>query len=697
MAHNFAKLFVLKAACAAILSGFPARAGEVALENKSWIALFDMDSGALTKLESKSLRWTVEQRPAMGMSFRLNVPVANRDNFIFGQKQKAAQVKKISAHQVQLQWKNLVTENGSVLQIVFTEVVSLTNDALTFDATLENHSGWMISTVDFPYLGDFNPPAPDTPLEARHIWYGDLQSTNVYYGSSKDPGRQDFTAALASSQSLFCLIQSTKEGIYIEMQNPTQPYLLNFVFDKRGSNHLPTSPSHLEFFTSHFAYIRPYSTVKLVPVVLRGYKGDWHGGVDCYKEWRAIWFKEPPIPNWVKEVNSWQQLQINTPEQDYRVPYTNLVEYGQECADNGVGSIQLVGWNHGGQDAGDPSQDTDPGLGTWRQLHDAIAQIQANGVKIILFAKLTYADRTTAWDRDELCKYACVDPNGKKYEHGGFAYITPTELAGIDLHSRDVMDVLDPAYRDIATKEFKKILALNSAGWLWDEVCHHAGVEYNYALSHGYTPPGYIYAGDMPLDRQLWAAADQANTNFLFAGEAPGDWLMQYFPCSYFRIHADSVPVCRYIDPHAPLMVAVTGFDDREMLNLILMDRYIISYEPYNFKGYLTDFPLTLAYGKKIDALRRRYKDYLWDGTFRDTLGATVTGNGNIRYSVFVTATGKHAVVVVNMEPVKAITASVKLPHSGKLIVARPELPNPAPTPGVFEIPARSAAVVIEQ
>lgn len=38
-------------------------------------------------------------------------------------------------------------------------------------------------------------------------------------------------------------------------------------------------------------------------------------------------------------------------------------------------------------------------------------------------------------------------------------------------------------------------------------------------------------------------------------------------------------------------MVSVTGFDDRETLNRILMYRYLISYEPYDFKGHLDDFP----------------------------------------------------------------------------------------------------------
>jgi hypothetical protein len=175
------------------------------------------------------------------------------------------------------------------------------------------------------------------------------------------------------------------------------------------------------------------------------------------------------------------------------------------------------------------------------------------------------------------------------------------------------------------------------------------------------------------------------------------DWLKQVYPFSYFRISTASTPADRYIDPQAPLMVAVTGVDDRETLNLILLERYIISYEPYNFKGRLTDFPLTLAYGRKIDALRRRYKAYLWDADFRDTVGARVEADGSSRYSVFVAPGGRRAVVVVNMEPDKAIEARVELPQPGKLAVATPEQPDAQPTSGALRIPARSAAVVMEQ
>ena len=69
---------------------------------------------------------------------------------------------------------------------------------------------------------------------------------------------------------------------------------------------------------------------------------------------------------------------------------------------------------------------TDPGLGTWQELHDAIAQIQAKGVKMILFHKPVFADMSTDWYKEVLYKYECDDPYGNKYESGSFSYETPT-------------------------------------------------------------------------------------------------------------------------------------------------------------------------------------------------------------------------------------------------------------------------------
>ena len=681
-------------------------AAEVALEDGVLRATFDAGSGALTRLEYKATHWVIERRPELGVSFRLHAPLPNqRDNFVFGEKQRAASVEKLSAGQVRIVWKDLLSEHGGVLPMTLTATVTLKDGILTFAGSLANDSPLVVETLAYPCLGDLSPPAPDAPLRHREMYYANLMTREIYPKFANERGYWgvDFPQQSSSSSgSFFSLIQSANQGVYVEMHDPAQPYLLQYTFEQQPGliesigNRVPAAdamsgvPVHLEFRATHFIFAQPRSTTALIPIVLRCYRGDWQAGVDLYKEWRATWFIQPRVPEWAKAVHSWQQLQVNSPEEEFRVPYRDLAAVGDECVANGVAAIQLVGWNHGGQDRGNPSQDTDPGLGTWQELHDSIAHIQAKGVKVVLFGKFNWTDKTTAWYRRELYKHAARDPYGEEYEFHGYAYHTPTQLAGINTRRFAVMCPLDARWREIAVKEFQKLLALGAAGWLYDEVCAHGMVQYCFAPDHGHAVPEYIYAGDVPMAKALHLAAARQNPDFLFAGEAPEDVLLQYYPLSYFRITSDSTPVARYIDSQAPLMVAVTGFDDREMLNMALMYRYIISYEPYNFKGRLGDFPLTVAYGKKIDALRRRYHEWLWDAEYRDLLGAVVASDGSSRYTVFRTAAGKRAVVVVNQEPAAAITATVELSDPGHLVVVTPEQPEPRPTDGRLRIPPRS-------
>jgi len=685
-------------------------AGEVILQDHDFLVAFDPVTGALTRMEHEPTKWTVERRPALGASFRMLVPIpGRRANFVLGQKQKAASVVKISDSQVRIVWKDLASEHGGVLPITLTATVTLTNGKLTFDTTLENKSTCTVETVDYPYFGDLNPPTSNSTVAVRTMWYGNLGSDEIYpdFGNEKGYWGVDFPIkTFGSHRSNFCLIQAQTEGLYVELSDPTLPYYAEFTFEQHpGVVHgavVPKTdefsgfPVHQEFRVCHFVFANPNSTKKFAPVVFRGYQGDWHAGIDVYKEWRNTWFKTPHLPAWASDVHSWTMLRMNTPEEDYTISYKRFVEYGEEYAKYGVKAVQLIGWNIGGQDRDDPSQAIDPNLGTWQEFHDAIAKVQSLGVNVILFGKLNWADLTSQWYKDELYKYETKDPYGIRYEQGGYNYVTPTQLAGINTRRRAVMDFMDPAYREIALKEFQKILALGSTGWLWDEICHHAGVIYNFASGHGYVPPGYIYGGDLPLSADLRAAADKVSPDFIFGGEGPQDWLMQYFPVNECGVSA--TPVCQYLDTRNSVMIAgVSGFDDREQLNMILLNRCVIQYEPFLYKGHLHDFPLTMAYGQKIDDLRRKYKAYLWEGAFRDTLGADVSASAALRYSVYVAENGKRAVVVINPSSENAITAKVSLPNPGSLFVATPEQPDAIAVTGTVQIPARSAAVVIEQ
>ena len=159
---------------------------------------------------------------------------------------------------------------------------------------------------------------------------------------------------------------------------------------------------------------------------------------------------------------------------------------------------------------------------------------------MILFGKPSVAVLSSDLYKKELYKYAATDPYGDNYEHNGFGYNTTTSLAGIIAASGD-HGCCSPAYRDLATRQFQKILALaHPAGCLMRS--EHNPVLYSFSEDHGYKAPGYLFGGDMPMARQFRAAADKVNTDFLFSGEGPQDWMMQYYPLGYYRIGAGTRP-----------------------------------------------------------------------------------------------------------------------------------------------------------
>ncbi len=65
-------------------------------------------------------------------------------------------------------------------------------------------------------------------------------------------------------------------------------------------------------------------------------------------------------PDRVRDPHAWLQIHMNSPEDELRFRFTDLVQVGEECARHGVRAIQLVGWNDGGQDQNNPSHDPDP-------------------------------------------------------------------------------------------------------------------------------------------------------------------------------------------------------------------------------------------------------------------------------------------------------------------------------------------------
>ncbi len=322
------------------------------------------------------------------------------------------------------------------------------------------------------------------------------------------------------------------------------------------------------------------------------------------------------------------------------------------------------------------------------------------GVKVILFAKFTWADRATERFRTELIKQAVKDPYGDYQMHGGYEYQTMTQLLGINTKRLIPMCFLSEDYLQVCEEEFQKTLDLGADGILFDECLHHGPALLCFDESHGHRYGAPVYANDRLLIQRFAEMAHRQNPDFLFAAEAAYDWEFEAYHASYHRSESKHhIPLSRYMLPDVPLVTAVTGFNDRNMVNQCLLYRYAISYEPYNFKGHLDDYPLTMAYGEQMDALRTELRDYFWDGEFRHEVGTTVTVEGKPHhpYAVFLNReNGKPGVVVANYDEDKTITVRVSADDGSPLTRYR-LVDDPAwkSTEDGVVLPPCSAAVVI--
>jgi hypothetical protein len=542
-------------------------------------------------------------------------------------------------------------------------------------------------------------------------------NTRGYFGIDYPTQMAGSSHAVGAPMAPFMLLRGEKQGLYAGVCAPSAElvawmtelrpgYANSISLREPGGGSVPVGPSiagkdvHTRFAAVHVPYIQPGESRMLTPIALAAYQGGWQHGCELYRAWRRTWMRLPEIPAWASEPHAWQQVHINSPEDELRMRFTQLPTLAAECARHGVRAIQLVGWNDGGQDQGNPSHDPDPRLGTFEELKAAIASCHALGVKIILFAKFTWADRHTPRFRADLQRLAVKDPYGDFYHYGGYQYQTATQLLDINTKRLIPMCFLSDEYLQVCAEEFQKTVALGAAGILFDESQHHSPALLCFDQQHGHRSGAPVYANDRQLIENFRRIAEPLDPAFLFAGEACYDWEMQAYHLSYHRSESrHHIPLSRFLLPEALYMTAVTGFNDRNMINQCLLYRYIISYEPFNFKGHLEDYPATLSYGKQMDALRSEYREFLWDGEFHDILGAQVLADGRPHhpYAVFTSRqSGRAALVICNYDEDQPVNVSASL-VSGQSLQQFRLIDDPTwqPVGEVISIPPASAVVVM--
>ena len=705
------------------------------LETASLVLKFDRRSGSLCSLYSKASDWEILNRPHLALSWRLMLPLEDhsvrgdhgrRNNNAWGHKQPRAPKSACSGSKVEFTWDHIVSEYGGEHDITVKTVCEIVRDQAVFRMHIRNNDRVFVENVYYPYLGDLHRPAGCERFALSYGHYMDMCDFELW------PTFETPTA----THSVDCPTLS----INPEMDNPPMfPFAL--AADERGNGlyigaaqrRMEAATWHAEalpgwrnsndfrlfsedrafgmdvftrFAVAHMPFIAPKTEFDLLPFALEGYRGSWETGAACYTrisgDWDAQTQNKYVRPGWAQKPHAWLQVQLNSPEDELRIPFRELPKIGEECAQYGIGALQVTGWNIGGQDRGNPSHDPDPRLGTREELKDAIAQIRAMGVKVILFAKFTWADQSADEFEAVYAPLAIQDPYRNYYSYKGYQYMAASQLANVNTRRLIPMCFGSEAYREICNREFIKCVELGADGILYDECMHHSPALccFNTAHGHRYGAPAYGWDNQLSEGFRAILRERGLENKFLLAGEALYDFQFDEYDLSYGRTWGRGHrPVSRLMRPHGQIMTAVQGFDDRSMVNQCLLNRYIISYEPYFFKGRPSDYPQTVRYGMKMDCLRRDLAAYFWDGEWRGRLGGAVAaGDGREfgDYAVFRGADGTSGMVIVNYDEQNAVTVAPVL--DGGQPLTRYRLVDDGGLTrfdGSFVLPPMSAAAVI--
>lgn len=693
---------------------------EAVLENGLLRAVFDVTSGALLELSNKQTGRKFQGRRVLSRSFVMVVPLPERLlHVVDGCQQKTISHNSL-ASRLEFTWEGLRSEHAGRLDIQLVGSVTLGDEGLKFEMAVRNRSPYPVESIAWPYIGDLKRPA-EGEFRCAQSGYCNLRYTPLAPKFQNDRGywgTEYPIQMIPTPDGQWVLILDQTDGLYAGCHDVSAKERIEFTFllkpgfgepfEVPPGDEIGGQPVHLEFFPMHLPFVQPGESYTLSPVVLKPFRGDWHAGADIYKAWRRSWMTHAPVPKWLQGVHSWQMLQMNTWGDSLSIKYRDLPAYAAECARHGVTAIQLIGWTLYGQDGRLPIHDIDPRLGTREELRAAIAKAREMGVHIVLYEKYTCTDKGTDWYKRELHDYSSKDIFGNEHGHEGWRYDTPAHLAGINIRPYAWMCMNSVRWQNVSIEEIRKSLDLNPAGIFLDESAGHgSNAFYCFDRTHGHRIPAYNFAGDAAFELKIRKLIDHFDPELVLGGEGPYDLQNRHYTLSYHRTSVGHIPVIRYIDPFLPMMNWVYGYDDRDNVNMCLLYRYIISYEPRDFRGHLEEFPLTLAYGKKVDALRKRYREFLWDAEFQDTVGATVevTGRdsatsvlpgGSLVYSVFRRMdSGRKAVVVVN-QGASPIIARVRTGWKSRFVAVSPEDPEPRPTDGQLHVPLRSAVVVME-
>lgn len=439
------------------------------------------------------------------------------------------------------------------------------------------------------------------------------------------------------------------------------------------------------------------------PVALEVHKGDWHEASKIYRSWFDQHFTVQRPPDWLRKENAWQSIILSNSEDQVVHHFSELPKLAADAKKYGITTFEILGWDMGGIDRGYPQYQPDPRLGTPDEFRKALADMKAIGVHPLIFSNVDVADTATPLFRDKLKQYAVEGEWAPDWHLFGWGEGTISARTGLTPSYMTLVSPSHPEFRKFEMDQYLQLVRDGADGFQLDKSAGSNTLDFNKQL--GVSPDKSMVPGILQTFKELIASARTINPDFSLAGEVWFDRSMPYVDVSYMRMGTIDMgsPVLKYTFPEWTATIFGTTPGDYNEINNGLRYGLVWDLAPRHYNASV-DEPLTrplARYVSELIRIRKEYEDLLFLGRFNDTMGASVQGGPEIRYSVFERlqpGSAGRACVVVNFSE-KPEPAEVHLDGlNGEVMVAEPFEPDRKVTlPVRLMVPAHTAEVVVKR
>jgi hypothetical protein len=449
----------------------------------------------------------------------------------------------------------------------------------------------------------------------------------------------------------------------------------------------------------------PYAgkgTFRAGPVALQVHTGDWHTASGIYRAWFDHHFTIARPRSWLRQQNAWQSTILANGEDAIIHRFNQLPTLAVDAKKYGITTFEIDGWNVGGIDRGYPQYQPEPRLGTAAEFHRALADVRDLGVHPLIFSNIQVADTATPLFRSALQRYTVDGRWAQDWWLWGWGEGTIGARLGLARSNMAVVSPAHPEFRKLLMDQYLQLVSDGADGLLLDKAGILWTLDFNPRLP--VSPDKSLAQGVLNTYAELLPKARAINPDFALASEIAFDRAFPYVDVSYLRMgDIDMDGALRYTFPEWTSTIFGESPGDFNPMSNGMRYGLVWALAPRHYNDSVDEIltrPLA-GYVSELIRIRKKYEDILFYGRFNDTLGATVRGDADIRYSVFKSAepnSSSQACVVVNFGDTPE-TAEVNIESvSGSVTIATPSnLDRKADLPVRLSIPPHQLAVVVKR